>query len=153
MLTYYSAYKSSLPNYCGAVIASFQLTLHCKRTQDKEKTDNMKKCERKRAAVVLCGISAAIFLSQMWGSETSQAVERKALPQNTVMDQQRLGYYDQKVETSMDLENTISIQENDSANEEIETKEPGGNLLVLTSTALSHIEDKVEEIDRQTGEV
>ena len=113
----------------------------------------MKKCERKRAAVVLCGISAAIFLSQMWGSETSQAVERKALPQNTVMDQQRLGYYDQKVETSMDLENTISIQENDSANEEIETKEPGGNLLVLTSTALSHIEDKVEEIDRQTGEV
>ncbi len=75
----------------------------------------MKKCERKRAAVVLCGISAAIFLSQMWGSETSQAVERKALPQNAVMDQQRLGYYDQKVEASMDLEKFRSTGKNTSA--------------------------------------
>lgn len=93
----------------------------------------MKKCERKRAAVVLCGISAAIFLSQMWGSETSQTVERKALPQNMVMDQQRLGYYEQKVETSMDLENTISIQENDSTAEEIETTIPQEKSLVGTS--------------------
>ena len=93
----------------------------------------MKKCERKRAAVVLCGISAAIFLSQMRGSETSQAVDRKALPQNMVMDQQRLGYYEQKVETSMDLENTISIQENDSTAEEIETTIPQEKSLVGTS--------------------
>ena len=36
---------------------------------------------------------------------------------------------------------------------EVIEKEPGGNLLVLTSSMQSHCEDKVEEIDRQTGAV
>ena len=36
---------------------------------------------------------------------------------------------------------------------EVIEKEPGGNLLVLTSSMQSHYEDKIEEIDRQTGEV
>lgn len=36
---------------------------------------------------------------------------------------------------------------------EVIEKEPGGNLLVLTSSIQSHYEDKIQEIDRQTGEV
>ena len=36
---------------------------------------------------------------------------------------------------------------------EVIEKEPGGNLLVLTSSIQSHFEDKIQEIDRQTGEV
>ena len=36
---------------------------------------------------------------------------------------------------------------------EVIEKEPGGNLLVLTSSLQGHIEDKIEEIDRQTGKV
>lgn len=36
---------------------------------------------------------------------------------------------------------------------EVIEKEPGGNLLVLTSSLEGHIEDKIQEIDRQTGEV
>ena len=36
---------------------------------------------------------------------------------------------------------------------EVIEKEPGGNLLVLTSSIQTHYEDKIEEIDRQTGEV
>ena len=36
---------------------------------------------------------------------------------------------------------------------EVIEKEPDGNLLVLTSSLEGHIEDKIQEIDRQTGEV
>ena len=36
---------------------------------------------------------------------------------------------------------------------EVIEKEPGGNLLVLTSSLQSHYEDKIQEIDRETGEV
>ena len=36
---------------------------------------------------------------------------------------------------------------------EVIEKEPDGNLLVLTSSWKGHIEDKIQEIDRQTGEV
>lgn len=36
---------------------------------------------------------------------------------------------------------------------EIIEKVPGGNLLVLTSSMDGHIEDKIQEIDRETGEV
>ena len=36
---------------------------------------------------------------------------------------------------------------------EVIEKEPDGNLLVLTSSLDGHIEDKIQEIDRQTGEV
>lgn len=36
---------------------------------------------------------------------------------------------------------------------EVIEKEPDGNLLVLTSSMEGHIEDKIQEIDRQTGEV
>lgn len=36
---------------------------------------------------------------------------------------------------------------------EVMEKEPDGNLLVLTSSMQSHYEDKIQEIDRQTGEV
>lgn len=36
---------------------------------------------------------------------------------------------------------------------EVIEKEPGGNLLVLTSTLDDHVEDKIVELDRKTGEV
>lgn len=36
---------------------------------------------------------------------------------------------------------------------EVIEKEPGGNLLILTSSMEEHYEDKIQEIDRQTGEV
>ena len=36
---------------------------------------------------------------------------------------------------------------------EVIEKEPGGNLLVLSSSLDGHIEDKIQELDRQTGEV
>ena len=36
---------------------------------------------------------------------------------------------------------------------EVIEKEPDGNLLVLTSSLEGHIEDKIQEIDRQTGEI
>lgn len=36
---------------------------------------------------------------------------------------------------------------------EVIEKEPGGNLLLLTSSMEEHYEDKIQEIDRQTGEV
>ena len=36
---------------------------------------------------------------------------------------------------------------------EVIEKEPGGNLLVLSSSLEGHIEDKIQELDRETGEV
>jgi hypothetical protein len=39
------------------------------------------------------------------------------------------------------------------AHHEIIEKTPGGNLLVATNSIDEHIEDKIQEIDRQTGEI